>query len=288
MTMKIAVIADTDRLDRAALLAFARRIESLGYESFWIPELFGREPVATAGYLLGQTERLKVATGIANVYVRDAHAMALTRRTLAELSGGRFILGLGVSNPGLNASRGHTWEPPLKKMRAYLEAMTEASMTAPEPQVPAPLHIAAHGPRLQALGTERADGVITYLMPPQHTETSRARIGAGTMLSAVCPFLAEADPDTARRKARKALSYYLTLDYYHREWRQLGFTDSDFADGGSDRLIDTLVAWGDEKALRARLDAYQNAGADRVIVMPFDAAGAVGSDSLSVLSPVRG
>ncbi len=287
MSGAVGVIAATENLDARALCAFAAQLESLGYESLWLPELFGREPVATAGYLLGRTTRLKLATGIANVYVRDAHAMAQTRRTLAELSGGRFILGLGVSNPGLNASRGHDWEMPLPKLRGYLDAMAAAAIEGPEPAEPAPLHVAAHGPRLQALGAERADGIITYLMPPAHTAASRERIGQGTRLSVVCPLLAETDPATARRKARKALRYYLTLDYYHREWRKLGLADADFADGGSDRLIDTLVGWGDRAALQARLDAYREAGADRVIVMPFDALREDGGDSLSLLAPER-
>jgi len=284
VTVALAVIAETDHLSRADLLSYIGRIEAQGYESFWIPELFGREPIGTAGYLLARTEQLKIATGIANVYVRDAHAAALARRSLQELSEGRFILGLGVSNEGLNRSRGHTWEAPLPRMRDYLDAMAAATMSAPEPPTPAPLYIAAHGPRLQSLGAERADGIITYLMPPEHTASSRARIGPGTALSVVCPFLAESDPDTARRKARKGLRYYLTLDYYHREWRKLGFDAADFADGGSDRLIDTLVAWGDERALRARLDAYAAAGADRVIIMPYDSARNDGGDALSLLS----
>lgn len=285
MSGAIGVIVATENMGGPALVEFAARLEAFGYESLWLPELFGREPVATAGYLLGRTERLKLATGIANVYVRDAHAMAQARRTLAELSGGRFIVGLGVSNPGLNQSRGHTWEMPLPKMRAYLDAMAAAPLDAPEPAVPAPLHIAAHGPKLQALGAERAAGVITYLMPPAHTAASRKRIGARTELSVVSPFLAEADPETARRKARKALRYYLTLDYYHREWRGLGFGDEDFTGGGSDRLIDTLVGWGDQGALRSRLEAYRDAGADRVIVMPFDAVRDDGGDALSLLAP---
>ncbi len=285
MSETIGVIVSTENLPGRTLGTFATRLEALGYESLWLPELSGREPVATAGYLLAGTERLKLATGIANVYVRDAHAMAQTRRTLAELSGGRFMVGLGVSNPGLNAARGHAWEMPLPKMRTYLDAMASAAIEGPEPAAPAPLYIAAHGPRLQALGAERADGIITYLMPPAHTAESRARIGPAPGLSVVSPFLAEADPETARRKARKALRYYLTLDYYHREWRKLGFGDADFADGGSDRLVDALVGWGDAAALRARLDAYREAGADRVIVMPFDAAREDGGDALSLLAP---
>lgn len=281
------VIASTEGMPAASLVEFAQRLEELGYESLWLPELFGREPVATAGYLLGQTRRLHVATGIANIYVRDAHAMAQTRQTLAELSAGRFLLGLGVSNAGLNTTRGHTWQKPLPKMRAYLDALDAAAIDSPPPAEPAPLYIAAHGPRLQALGAERTNGIITYLMPPEHTAQSHARIGPGSELSVVCPFLAEADPATARQKARKALKYYLTLDYYHREWAKLGFVDADFADGGSDRLIDMLVGWGDADALRERVTAYRDAGASRVIVMPFDRLGQKGGDSLSLLAPGR-
>ena len=282
--LQLGVIAATESMDHDALVGYAERLEILGYESLWLPELFGREPVATCGYLLGRTSRLRLATGIANVYVRDAHAMAQTRQTLAELSGGRFILGLGVSNVGLNTSRGHEWQMPLPKMRAYLQAMLDVGLEGPSAPQPAPLYIAAHGPKLQVLGAASTDGIITYLMPPEHTVRSRDRIGAGPMLSAVCPVLAEADPTIAREKARKALRYYVTLDYYHREWRKLGFADRDFADGGSDRLIDTVVAWGDAGALQARLADYRDAGADRVILMPFDGARTDGQDALSLLA----
>jgi probable F420-dependent oxidoreductase len=284
----VGVIVATEAMQSQALTDFAVRLESHGYESLWLPELFGREPVATAGFLLGQTEHLHLATGIANVYVRDADAMAQTRQTLSELSGGRFILGLGVSNVGLNTTRGHDWQTPLSKMRAYLDAMDDATVESPEPANAAPLYIAAHGPMLQALGAERTDGIITYLMPPEHTATSRAHIGPSATLSVVSPFLAEPDPSIARGKARKALRYYLTLDYYHREWNKLGFSSADYAHGGSDRLIDMLVGWGNEDALRARVAAYHDAGASRVVIMPFDTARSDGADSLSLLAPDEG
>ena len=260
------VLLPTEQFDAAALVDFANKLDARGYDSVWLPELFGREPIATAGYLLGRTERIAVATGIANVYVRDAHAMAQARQTLAELSGGRFILGLGVSNAGLNTSRGHTWQPPLKKMTAFLDALDKVEVAAPAAPQPCPTYIAAHGPQLQALGARRTDGVITYLMTPQHAQQSRERIGAKAALSVVALFLAETDPAVARAKARAALKMYVRLDYYHREWRKLGFTDADFAEGGSDRLVDTLVAWGDGDALNARIAAFEQAGATRVIV----------------------
>ncbi len=262
------VLVSTEQFDSAALVEFAKALDARGYDSLWLPELFGREPIATAGYLLGKTERIAIATGIANVYVRDAHAMAQARHTLSELSGGRFMLGLGVSNAGLNTSRGHTWRPPLEKMTTFLDALDKVEVAAPAAPR-GPTYIAAHGPKLQMLGAKRTDGVITYLMTPAHAQQTRARIGANAALSVVAMFLAEQDPNVARAKARSALKMYVRLDYYHREWRKLGFVDADFADGGSDRLIDALVAWGDDDALRARIAAFDTAGATRVIVMPL-------------------
>ncbi len=267
--IELGVILMTEQFRSAELVDVVNYLESQRYTSVWLPELFGREPIATAGYLLGRTRNITIATGIANVYVRDAHASAQARHTLAELSDGRFMLGLGVSNVGLNKARGHDWQTPLGKMTAYLDAMTRVTVEAPAPAGPAPLYIAAHGPQLQKLGAERTDGIITYLMPPMHTQVSRARIGANPTLSAVAAFIAESDPDIARTKARAALRVYMQLDYYHREWRKLGFTDLDFVDGGSDALIDALVAWGDAAALKRRVTEYQTAGANRVIVMPL-------------------
>lgn len=281
--IKQGILIGTEQLDAASLLAFARDVESMGYESLWLPELFGREPVATAAYLLARTHTLILATGIANIYVRDAHCMAQTRQTLAELSNGRFILGLGVSNVGLNHTRGHQWQAPLTKMTAYLEAMSAAEVQSPSPAAPGPLYIAAHGPRLQKLGANRTDGVITYLMPAQHTRESRTRIGPTAELSTVCPLLLESDPTRARGRIRRQLKYYLTLDYYHREWRKLGFTDTDFADGGSDRLVDSIAGWGDAAALRERVAAYEAAGATRVIVLPLDMDDGVSTATLGAL-----
>jgi len=199
--MKRGVLTATEQFSTEGLVEFAQALETRGYDSLWLPELFGREPIATAGYLLGRTRRICIATGIANVYVRDAHATAQARQSLAELSGGRFLLGLGVSNPQLNGSRGHTWQPPLKKMTAYLDAMDAVKAASPALAQPCPTYVAAHGPQLQKLGAARTDGVITYLMTPQHTRESRQRIGPAAELNVVAMFLAERDPAIARAKA---------------------------------------------------------------------------------------
>ncbi|MEQ8661258.1 MAG: LLM class F420-dependent oxidoreductase, partial [Gammaproteobacteria bacterium] len=176
---------------------------------------------------------------------------------------------------------------PVRKLSQYLDDMAAFSPTSVAPAAPAPLHIAAHGPRLQALASARSDGLVTYLMSPAHTRLSRQRIGTGCGLDVVCMMLAEADAVQARAVARRALAYYLTLDYYHREWRELGFSAADFEDGGSDELIDMLVGWGAPAALHAHIAEHFDAGASRVLVMPLDvgAGGITSSKTLQVLAP---
>ncbi len=285
--MKRGILLATEGFGSAPLIEFAGTLERYGFESLWLPELFGREPFATAGYLLGRTERISIGTAIANVYVRDAHATAQARQSLAELSGGRFMLGLGVSNAALNESRGHAWEAPLAKMTGYLDAMDAITVAAPRPADPCRTYIAAHGPQLQRLAAQRTNGIITYLMTPEHARRSRERIGAGADLNIVAMFLAEADPEVARRKARAGIKVYVGLDYYHREWRKLGFTHADFANGGSDRLVDTLVAWGDAQTLRNRAAAFERAGATRLLVLPLGLQTKTGVDLrvLDALAP---
>ena len=266
------VLAMLDKHSISETTAYVHQLEELGYDSFWIPELFGREPFVAAAHLLGHTSRIVVATGIANIYVRDVHAIAQGRHTLAELSAGRFILGVGVSNVALNDARGHVWQPPLFKMTDFLDKLATIKVQSAAATASAPLILAAHGPQLQRLGGERCDGILTYLMSVEHTRRSRERLGPAAELNVVCAMLAETDASAARRIARTTLAYYLTLDYYHREWRKLGYGDADFCDGGSDRLIDMLVGWGDAATLEARLAAHVAAGATRVIVMPVDPA----------------
>ena len=171
-TLPHGVLTILDSLTAAELLKSVQGMEALGYSSYWIPELLGREPLATAAYLLANTHTIQIATGIANVYVRDPHATVQAQHTLSEMSGGRFMLGLGVSNVGFNGLRGHTWEPPVRKLTKYLDDMAAITPDGPIATSTAPMHIAAHGPRLQALASARSDGVLTYLMSPAHTRLS--------------------------------------------------------------------------------------------------------------------
>jgi probable F420-dependent oxidoreductase len=196
---------------------------------------------------------------------------AQAARTLCELYDGRFILGLGVSHPQAASARGHRWEPPLEKLAAYLTGIASASLNAPEPPSAAPIFVAAHGPRLLALAAERADGANTYLMPPAHTRQAREILGPDKQLNVVLPCCLCTDATAARDIARKGLSMYLRLPAYKRQWVRFDLDEHDTDDGGSDRLVDALVAWGDEAAIRTRIAAHIEAGADRIIVLPYNA-----------------
>ncbi len=169
------VIVAADTMSPSDLVDYVQRLEALGYESVWIPDMFGREIYVTAGHLLSHTDTLKVATGIAHVYGRDAIASAQAARTLSELSGGRFIHGLGISHPPAAELRGLTWEPPIEKMRTYLTelraAMAGGLLHTPADPPPTPIYVAAHGPKMMQVAADLADGANTYMQPPEHTAT---------------------------------------------------------------------------------------------------------------------
>ena len=271
---RLGVFYFTEALDGAALVAFARRLEALGYGTLWIPEVFGREPFATAGYLLARCERLRIASGIANVYARDAVTAAIGQRTLAELSGGRFLLGLGVSHPALvEEPRGHAWGRPVPTMRAYLDRLERAPHQGPAPAEPPPIVLAALGPRMLELAGARTAGAHPYNMPPAHTAKARQILGPEPWLCVEQKVCLERDPARERRRARAALAVYLGLPRYHAVWGSLGFSERDWSGGGSDRLIDAVVAWGDERAIRQRIEEHFQAGASHVCIQPLQPDG---------------
>ena len=263
----LGVLFNTDRLDQADFIHYASRIDQLGYESLWLPELFTRDPFAAAGYLLARTEQVKLATGIANIYARDPAATVSAASTLQELSQGRFILGLGVSNAGLNQARGHTWLPPVTKLQSYLEAMQKVKLSVERQDTP--IHVAAHGPKMLATAAKMADGANTYIMPRDHVSVARAALGDTAELNTMLFCLHEENPQTARETAKRALAFYMGLDYYHRAWRNFGFNEQDFVDGGSDGLIDEVVAWGSLDAINQRIAQQFDLGASRVVIIPL-------------------
>ncbi|HKC51838.1 MAG TPA: TIGR03620 family F420-dependent LLM class oxidoreductase, partial [Myxococcota bacterium] len=241
-------------------------------------------------WLLAKTERLIVATGIANIYARDPAASASAQKTLAEQSNGRFLLGLGVSHrPLVEGVRGHVYASPVKTMRAYLERMQKSPYTAPQPAEPPPTVLAALGPQMLKLAATVTQGAHPYFTTPEHTAMARAKMGPDAWLCVEQKVLLESDPQKARALGRGAAAIYLGLENYCNNWKRLGFTDSDLANGGSDAFIDATIAWGDAGAIQKRIRAHQDAGASHVCIQPINPAGVPLPDwrVLEALAPRR-
>src|SRR5271170_6455394 len=219
---KLGVWAAMDVLSAAEGAAFAQRVERWGYAALWLPESRGRNVLVHSSWLLANTKRLIVAPGIANIYARDAMAMANGQRALAEQSGGRFLLGIGVSHvPSVEGVRGHPYGKPVATMRGYLEAMRAAPYGAPEPAERPLTILAALGPRMLALSGSHADGAHPYNVTPEHTAEARRILGPGTLLCPEVWVLLEEDPAKARALSRQALANYMRLDNYVNNWRRL-------------------------------------------------------------------
>jgi probable F420-dependent oxidoreductase len=249
--------------------AAAARIEALGYPSLWFGETpVNKEAFVHAGILLAATDRMTIATGIANIYARDPSATNAASKALDEAYPGRFVLGIGVSHAPAVAQRGHAYGKPVTAMREYLDALAETRYLAPAPEPGPPLVIAALRRRMLELGRARAHGVHPYLVTPEHTARARAVLGPEPVLAPEQGVVLETDPARARAIAREHLTNYLKLPNYTNSWREDGLGDEDFADGGSDRLVDTLIAWGDADAIAARVRAHHTAGADHVCIQP--------------------
>jgi probable F420-dependent oxidoreductase len=256
-----------DRHPAEVVREAASRIESMGYGAIWVGEAARREAFANSALLLSATSRVVVATGIANIWARDAMAMAAGQKTLAEAWGGRFLLGIGVSHDVLVNRRGHRYEHPLEAMRAYLDAMDAAPYDSPLPPEGSLVRVlAALGPKMLALAAERADGAHPYFVPVEHTSFARGALGKGPLLCPEVAVVVEPDPTRAREVARNYMTPYLRLVNYRRNLERFGYKEEDFQGGGSNRLVDAIVPWGDIDKVEARLREHFDAGADHVAV----------------------
>ena len=249
----------------------AAELDDLGYGALWVPEAVGREAISHAAVLLDATERMVVATGVANIYNRTPAAAANAQRLLADDSGGRFLLGLGVSHgPMVEGMLGQSWTKPYSRMVEYLDAMDNGFTVSPAPAEAPPRVLAALGPRMLALAAARGWGAHTYFVPVEHAPVAREHLGTGPMLLVEQAAVLTTDAEVGRDAARKHMAMYLTLPNYVNNLRRLGWDDDDFADGGSDALVDAIVAWGDAEAIAARVAAQREAGADHVCVQVLD------------------
>jgi probable F420-dependent oxidoreductase len=244
----------------------AAELESLGFGTLWLPGM-GDDAFDRVEALLGATAAVTIATGIVSIWQHEAVAAAARFATLDE----RFVLGLGVSHAPLVTDA--VYERPLRRMAAYLDALDSAS-----PPVPAGRRmIAALGPRMLELARERSAGTHPYLVSTAHTRLARDILGRGPLLAPELTVILEPDPAAARAAARRFLSEpYLRLDNYRASWLRQGFSEADLEGGGSDRLVDAVIAWGDPEAVAARVAEHMDAGADHVCLQVLERDGTRG------------
>jgi probable F420-dependent oxidoreductase len=240
-----------------------------------------------AAHVLGSTSRLHAGAAIAVIWKREAPAMAGAARTVAEMYPERFVLGMGVSGGPFMKRHGLNYTKPLTAMREYLTKMREAPYYGPRPPAEPPLILAALRPKMLELAARETMGTITALTPPEAIAPIRAALGPDKWIFAQQVVMFETDGPRARTAARKFMHFYLGSPTYHTHLRAIGFGDGDLAGGGSDRLIDAMVAWGEERRLRDCLEAHLKAGANQVVISALSAAGGHRPDehALEVLAP---
>jgi probable F420-dependent oxidoreductase len=239
----------------------AVEIESLGYGCFWIG---GSPPgdLRVVETILDATTTIAVATGIVNIWKDDPTTVAASYHRIASAHPGRFLLGVGV---GHREQTGDAFQRPYDALVSYLDAL-DANGVPVEGRA-----LAALGPRVLRLSAARSAGAHPYLTTPEHTRQAREIIGAGILLAPEQKVVIDTDPERARAVARRAVAKpYLELVNYTNNLRRLGFTDDDLADGGSDVLVDALVAHGDPATAAGRITEHLDAGADHVAIQLLD------------------
>lgn len=278
----------TDTMTAGGAADFAARVEALGYSTLWLPETTGRDPFAHIANLVDHTTTLRFATGIANIYHRHPGMMRQAANTLAEHSGGRFLLGLGVSHgPMVAGLRGLDYSSPLGAMRAYLVGMAAAPYSAPAPEATPLTLVAALGPKMLELAGELSDGVHPYWTTPEHTALARSVLGPDKLICVEQKVVLTTDPSAGREAGRVALSFYAGLPNYRNNWRRLGFSEDEI-EQRADRFVDAVVAWGDVEAIEARIQAHLDAGANHVCIQPCHPGGGFGvlhEEALEALAP---
>ncbi|MEX2394406.1 MAG: TIGR03620 family F420-dependent LLM class oxidoreductase [Actinomycetota bacterium] len=283
----LGVWAPTDGMGSGAAADFAGRVEGLGYSTLWLPEVVGRDPFAHIAFLASATERLGFATGIASIHHRHPGAMKQAANTIAEQTGGRFVLGIGVSHaPFVEGVRGVSYSKPLTTMRRYLQAMDASPYMAAGPASPPPRLLAALGPKMLALSAEMADGAHPYWTTPEHTAQAREILGPDKLLCAEQKVVLTTDPTEARTTASSALSIYADLPNYRNNWLRLGYTEEQI-NARDEGFIDALVAWGDADTIRRRIDEHLSAGANHVCIQALSPANPFLPDerALAALAP---
>ena len=241
--------------DPSAIADAAAELEEHGWSALWIPDA-GGDIFGAVDVLLDATRSVAIATGILNIWKQDPEEVA--RESNARWESGRFVLGLGASHAALVEQ----YARPYSAMREYLDALDAATPPVPD----GARLLAALGPKMVALSGDRAAGAHPYLVTTEHTRSAREILGSDAVLAPELGVVLDGDVARGRERAREHVADYLELPNYANSMRRMGFTEDDLRDGGSDRLVDAVVAVGDEEAIRARVEEHLDAGADHVCI----------------------
>jgi probable F420-dependent oxidoreductase len=283
----LGVWGHLDSLPATELRPYVAHVAALGYGALWVPETVGREPFTLLGAIAQAAGGMTLGTSIASIWGHDAMTTRMAAMTLHELTGGRFVLGLGVSHPHLAQKlRGHSYDLPLTRMREYLEAYRRLPWIGPvlgegAPTEP-PIMLAALRERMLGLAATAADGAFPYLVGVERIGWMRGVLDAAApdgrrpLLAVTLPVVLETDPERARSAARAYLAPYLRAPNYQASWEAQGFDADDWTQPGSTGLVDATVAWGEAAAVRARIAAMHAAGADHVALIPLAPSGNAG------------
>jgi len=262
----------------------AAELESLGYTSLWIPD-FNGGILEKVDELLAATTTITVGTGILNLWMYEPAEVADGYHRIREAHGDRFLMGIGISHAASveRTIEGATWDKPMARTRSFLDQLDAG-------EHPVPLDrrlLAALGPKMLDLAAERAGGAHPYNVTPEHTAVARQHLGSGKTLVPEQAVILTTDAEEARAAGRAFLEHYLNLPNYANNLRRLGFTEEDLGGGGSDRLVDAVIAWGDEEAIGRRLQEHRDAGADGVCIQVLTDGSMVGrpTDIWRTLAP---
>jgi probable F420-dependent oxidoreductase len=280
---KLGVWFDFDGTSSREVAVTAKKIESLGYGTLWIPESpLGKNPMVLASWLLANTQNLIIATGIANIYHREPSVTLAAQNSLAEQSDNRFLLGIGVSHkPIVEGLRGLTYGPPVATMKKYLEQMETATLQmqsdntnnqiieAITPPNKPPTVIAALGPKMLALAAKKTQGAHPYFTSPKHTKMAREIMGKDSWLCVEQKVILEENVKKARDLCREKAKFYNKLPNYRNNWLRMGLSEEDI-DSLSDKFIDTTFAWGSSKDIGNRVQEHLDAGANHVCIQPIN------------------
>lgn len=254
--------------------SLAADLERRGYPTVWVAGGISPGIFEVIEQVLAATDRITVAIGIVNIWMETPESVTAGWHRCEERWPGRLLVGLGVSHgPIIDAVTEQTYRRPLATMRGFLDGLDAQGDPLPADR----RVLGALGPKMLELAAERTAGTHPYHVVVENTAAARAGVGPGRLVAPELPVVLTTDRTAGRDQARSQLTHYLGLPNYANNWFRAGFTEADLADGGSDRLVDALVAIGDVDAIAARVQEHRDAGADHVCLQvlgprPNDAA----------------